>query len=862
MSELTRREFIRDTATLAAGATIASEMQSLSAAESSGAEFRSAWNDTPDRVWIGLEFWANPLQDWRIAGGKLECIKAAPDRHVHLLTLAIEDRPGTLRMTVQVGRTGGGPLGRGQGSFGFRIGNKGPLPDYRNALVFGTGINAGLTSEGVLFIGNPAAAKAGTVDLSEEVVELRLIAETTATGGTVTLSVHSPMNSKLLSQVKSDNVTTSQLAGGVALVANFATPGAANAAGKKAKAGNVAVAGTGQFSFSDWCVSGSIVDAHEERAFGPILFSQYTLSRGILKMTAQMPPVGMRDDQTVRLQINRDGTWQTIAEEKIHPETRTATFRLEKWDDTRDTPYRLAYTLRTKSGGEIEKYWEGTIRRDPVDQQLLTVADVSCNAHFAFPNADTVVRMAKLNPDMLVYTGDQFYESTGGYGVQRAPLPEATLDMLRKWYQHGWTWRELMRDRPSVSIPDDHDVYHGNIWGEGGAGVASGGTIEQGGYTMPQEWVNIVHRTQTAHHPDPFDPAPGKRGTSVYFGPLTYGRVSFAIIADRQFKSGPEGKVPPTGGRADHVKDPNFNPKLSDLPGLERLGERQMTFLREWAADWRGADMKAAISQTIFTAMATTHGGNREVLRADYDTNAWPQSARNAALCELRKAFAFHIAGDQHLPAVVHYGIDAHRDGPAAFAGPAVNNLYPRWFEPEKPGTNRAAGAPENTGNFRDSFDHPMTVLAVANPQLSFRKNLLEAEVDKSAGFGVVRFDKNARTITVECWPLLADPLQAGQQFPGWPVVIKQLDNYGQAPAALLPKLTIRGTTRPVVQVIDESNGETLYTFRPPEPNWQPHVFAAGKYTVRVSEPETGRMTELKQLNAVAANTATVEVMV
>ncbi len=77
--------------------------------------------------------------------------------------------------------------------------------------------------------------------------------------------------------------------------------------------------------------------------------------------------------------------------------------------------------------------------------------------------------MTQLDPDLLAFTGDQFYEGSGGYGVQRAPVDMAILDLLRKWYLHGWTWRELMRDRPSISIPDDHDVYQGNVWGEAGA---------------------------------------------------------------------------------------------------------------------------------------------------------------------------------------------------------------------------------------------------------------------------------------------------------------------------------------------------------------------------------------------------------
>jgi hypothetical protein len=171
--------------------------------------------------------------------------------------------------------------------------------------------------------------------------------------------------------------------------------------------------------------------------------------------------------------------------------------------------------------------------------------------------------------------------------------------------------------------------------------------------------------------------------------------------------------------------------------------------------------------------MATTHGGNRERLRADYDTNAWPQTERNKTLRILLQANAVHIAGDQHLPAVVHYGIDKHRDGPVAFAGPAVNVGYPRWWEPTEPGKYRAEGAPANTGDFTDHFGHPLTVLAVANGAIEPRRTVMEAMHDKASGIGLVRFDKRRRTVTFECWPFLADPLQPNTQFPGWPVTIQ-----------------------------------------------------------------------------------------
>ncbi|HXG11612.1 MAG TPA: alkaline phosphatase D family protein [Gemmataceae bacterium] len=856
---LTRREFIQDTTLLAAGLAVsAGAVAQPPAAE--GAAFVSRWDQCHDRVWLGPEFWANPLQDWRLAGGRIECVNAALDRNVHLLTRQLGPKRGDLRLSVRLGRIGG-PLGQGKGSAGFRIGIQGPLRDYRNSLIFGTGLDAGLTADGGLFIGPFQSAKAGTIDLDREAVELRLRAEPKGDSYTITLSAHDPADGKLLGQVRRDDIPADQLVGNLALVANFgrAQAGAAKA---KVKPKEPTGPGAGRFWFADWRVAGSKVEAHDDQAFGPILFCQYTLSGGVMKMTAQMPPIGANESQTVRLQLRTGSAaeWPTAAEEKIHPQARTATFRVEKWNDQADVPYRLAYTMTFADGRQEEYYWTGTVRRDPADRPVLTVADISCNIHAAFPNTAYVRNLAKLDPDLLAFVGDQFYESTGGYGVVRQPLEPAILDYLRKWYMHGWTWRELTRDRPSLSLPDDHDVYQGNIWGE--AGAPRKGTQEMGGYDMHPEWVNVVHRTQTAHHPDPYDPTPIKQNISVYYGPLTYGRVSFAVIADRQFKSGPEGKVPPTGGRGDHVTDPKFDPKAADVPGAQLLGERQMKFLRAWAADWRGADMKAVISQTIFTAMATTHGANRERLRADYDTNGWPQTPRNEALREIRKAFAVHLAGDQHLPAVVHYGIEEHRDGPVAFAGPAVNVGYPRWWEPTAPGKNRAPGAPENTGDFIDHFGHPLTVLAVWNGAVAPRKTVLEMLHDKASGLGLVRFDKVRRTITFECWPFLADPTKPGTQFPGWPVTVDMLANYGRKPRAHLPMLQVSGPENPVVQVIDEKNGEIVYTLRIAGRRFQPGVFAPGRYTIKVSYPETGQGKEFKGVEAVPANKAILEVKV
>src|SRR5207248_7395252 len=105
-----------------------------------------------------------------------------------------------------------------------------------------------------------------------------------------------------LARVSRDNVPSATLAGNIALVANLGAGGAGGAAqkAKKAKvkgADGSAESAAGQFWFSDWKLSGSRVEAQDDRAFGPILFSQYTLSGGTLKLTAQMPPLGADDSQ-------------------------------------------------------------------------------------------------------------------------------------------------------------------------------------------------------------------------------------------------------------------------------------------------------------------------------------------------------------------------------------------------------------------------------------------------------------------------------------------------------------------------------------------------------------------------------------
>ena len=74
--------------------------------------------------------------------------------------------------------------------------------------------------------------------------------------------------------------------------------------------------------------------------------------------------------------------------------------------------------------------------------------------------------------------------------------------------------------------------------------------------------------------PDPFDATPIERGIGVYYTNLLLGGIDFAILEDRKFKSGPQGKIPKMGPRPDHINDPAYDRASVDLPELKLLGDR------------------------------------------------------------------------------------------------------------------------------------------------------------------------------------------------------------------------------------------------------------------------------------------------
>ncbi len=551
-----------------------------------------------------------------------------------------------------------------------------------------------------------------------------------------------------------------------------------------------------------------------------LAFALYTVNDHTLKLTAQCLPLLPDEPKTIELQFKFAGAWHVVASEAVQYPGWSAHFRVGDIDTKVDIPYRLKL-------GELSCF-EGLIRKNPVDTGAIAVAVMSCNSpqdEQVFTRSNLVQNLMVHDPDLLFFAGDQNYTHE-----------EATYG----WLQFGMQFASIMKDRPTICIPDDHDVGQYNLWGASGKHSKSGKSGSDGGYCYPPEFVKMVERQQTWSLPDAFDPSPVQRGITTYYTDYTLGGVSFAILEDRKFKSAPLGNIPEMGPRPDHINDPSYQRSSIDVPGLSLLGQRQLDFLDHWVRDWEGAKLKVALSQTAFCGAVNLHGSMDNRLLADLDCNGWPQSGRNRALKFLQAVQAFHLCGDQHLATVVQHGIERFRDGPFAFTSPAlVNTIYGRWWWPVQ--ELAGGGVAVNSqlpwvGDYEDGLGNRITMHAYANPEAGSQEGHVK-ELDKlhrGDGYGLCRIDTTTGDITFECWPRFADVNKgASAQYPGWPIQIKASDNDGRLPVAYLPPVKLPSHNA-VVELTNLDTGELVYCYRAKGDVFRAPVYESSQATYQI----------------------------
>jgi len=758
------------------------------------------------RTWISPEIWANPLEDWQLSQGRMECVGSGSERNLFLLTHELSDQPGSFSLRVKAGRLNGDHQPLDEGWIGFNLGVKGNLLDYRDDALKGTGYPVGLTTDGKMFIGSHIVDQA-VIDPGKSRFNLLVEGKSMGAKYLITLTVLGS-NGKELGRMDS-GVEPESLTGGVALVCHAAE-----------KMGKVC------FWFSDWGVGGEKFITHEERAWGPILFCQYTLSGMILKLTAQLAPLGIQDDRKASLEVNLHGVWETVSEASVDSLARTVTFRVESWKEMKDVDYRVRYSCYSTGRRKSTCFYTGTIRHEPWEKEEIVVAAFTGLHDEGFPHTDIVKAVTWQDPDLLFFSGGQLSPESESHETPTEPAENAVLDYLRRWYLFGWAYGDLLRSRPTVTILDDQDVYQ-----------------NQSAYRMDTVWTHMVQRTQTSHLPKPASQAAVRQGIGVYYTEIRYAGVSFAVIEDQKFRSVPELLLPEARIKGGRAMNPAFGAAVNgDMPDALLLGEMQEQFLEKWTNDWtNGTWMKVVLSQNIFSNMATLPvEGSNDIADQDFNSNGWPQTARNRALTIMKKGFAFHIAGNQGIGGVIQYGITNWRDAGYAFCVPPVSNVSPRRWCPREPGFARFELDPRYTGDYSDGFGNKMTVYAASNTSST---GLEIAKLNgRAEGYGIVRLNRNTRDITMECWPRNVDPANPeSKQYPGWPIRINQLRNRAQYTQWELPLIKVPDMKNSVMQVISESTGMIQYTIRINGHAFRPPVDKPGKYTLFVGDPGSNR---------------------
>ncbi|MFK7790365.1 MAG: twin-arginine translocation pathway signal, partial [Phycisphaeraceae bacterium] len=385
-----------------------------------------SWSATNDRVFLGGDVWANPMEDWRVDGGWAACQTSGRGRNIHSLLHELTDAGKPFTISVEVQRPDG--LAK-DGGAGLRLGISADIDDHRAACFANNGINAGLQGD-TLMLGK-ARQKLPAGSPSHYV--LMLVGKPVGDEAELTLSVADPKLGKPIASV-TESFPVNKLRGNFALASQFSGDnGRPNSPG---------------YRFRDWRISGDAFMHHADRAFGPILWSMYSLSDNrdddgfVMKLTALLGPLGELDNKTVGLEVKREGKWQAVATAELDTDAWTATFRLPNWNEKQSVPYRVVYREEGTGGAAAEHVYHGTIRANPT--KPLRIGALTCQNAVGFPYKPVSDNLVNLDTDLLFFSGDQLYENHGGFGVIRKPADLAILNYLRKFYMFGWAFREAM----------------------------------------------------------------------------------------------------------------------------------------------------------------------------------------------------------------------------------------------------------------------------------------------------------------------------------------------------------------------------------------------------------------------------------
>lgn len=288
--------------------------------------------------WIGRAWWANPLWDWKKDGYGGVQVPAAKQRALSLLPLTVAETGEYIALQSTITFSNISPGIAGNVAAGFALSRIGVFEDYRSAVVYPKSqLPAVIRSDGLLSL--PGVTSKTGVSLKGDPILLTL--QGFKVNGSVLLTLTAKQSSVEVSI--STHVQISQVTGVLALI----TEGPSR---------NSELVPQAIVTFRNFSVFGSMVSQKPDRSFGPILWTQYTISDGTLRIQAQLSPIDSPETVTLLVTPLSGGktTQKFIA--KSQRLSRTVRFTIANWDSNR----RWRYVIQINVYGRSYK-WTGNI---------------------------------------------------------------------------------------------------------------------------------------------------------------------------------------------------------------------------------------------------------------------------------------------------------------------------------------------------------------------------------------------------------------------------------------------------------------------------------------------------------------------
>lgn len=330
--------------------------------------FEDHWDWQCDQLWAGEQFWSNRLHDWQVVDGRLQTRNASryrPQRTTHRISSQLTTAPADFGLVVRTGIVSNA----GPGAYsGFLVGAAYRM-DYRGAALVHNrhgrngGLIIGIGHQGNVFIhdngiANRTLANGKDSEASSSTGAILQMDAAYQSDGTYLLQAFASDASGEILSSTSTTVKPVRLLGNIAVVSN---PGNKDTA----------------HWFDDWTGFGAKLRELPNRRFGPVLFASYTVSRSTLTINAQYPPACADAFAQPKLQIARNDQWQDIALTSIDSDAYTAQFRVDNWDASVRTRFRIVSEEVLRDNPNTH-YFDGVIQADPVNEPEFVVAVYNC----------------------------------------------------------------------------------------------------------------------------------------------------------------------------------------------------------------------------------------------------------------------------------------------------------------------------------------------------------------------------------------------------------------------------------------------------------------------------------------------------